>query len=224
MKNILVGIIGEDKDCEEILFKGFKKFYPDLIVLLTKEKFIKKSEKIEKNLSKFDIDIDIRKISDFPHLEEVFMAIRDLTNIYKGENLVINVDVDYMTSCLVLSSSFVNGIQAIGILGEEVIAYPIMKFSYYNAINDKKMYLLDLINKKGEFDSMEDLSKKAKMSLPLIAYHLRGNRDSEGLVSMNLVDTFKKDSTVSIKLTDLGKLIANGYVDVNGNPNCKRKK
>ena len=137
-----------------------------------------------------------------------------MTNLYKNDTLVINVDADYMTSCLALSSSFVNGVQAIGVLKDEVIAYPIMKFSYYNAINDKKMDILKLINDKGKFSSMEELSKKSKMSLPLIAYHLKGNRDSQGLVQMNLVETHKKDSSVCINLTELGKLIANGYVDI----------
>ena len=51
----------------------------------------------------------------------------------------------------------------------------------------RRWEILRHINNKGEFDSMEMLSKKSKMSLPLIAYHLRGNKDSEGLVSMNLV-------------------------------------
>ena len=214
MANVLIGIIGEDKDCQEIILKGFKRFYPDNVVLLTKRKFMKKSFKISKTLEKLEIKTDIREIGDNPHLEEVFMKIKDMSNLYKGDNLVINVDVDYMTSCLALSSSFVNGIAAIGILGKEVISYPIMKFSYYNAINDKKMELLRLINEKGEFSSMEELAKKSKMSLPLIAYHLRGNKDSEGLVAMNLVNTVKKESSVCIELTELGKLIAKGYVDV----------
>ena len=215
MANVLIGIIGEDKDCEEILFKGFKRFYPNVVVLLVKSKYIKSAKRIEKNLKKHDIDIDIYEISNFPSLEEVFMKIRDMLSLYEDDVIVINVDCDYMTSCLALSSAFVNGIAAIGILGDEIIAYPIMKFSYYNAVNDKKMEILRLINDKGEFDSMEMLSKKSKMSLPLIAYHLRGNRDSVGLVSMNLVKTKKTKSGICVKLTELGKLIANGYVDIN---------
>jgi hypothetical protein len=221
MENILIGIVGEDRDCEEILVKGFKRFYPDKVILLTKEKYISKGKKITKNLEKFDIEIIIKEIVNNPNLEEVFMKIRDLNNIYKGNNLVINVDVDYMTSCLALSSSFVNGIAAIGILGKEVISYPIMKFSYYNAINEKKMELLKIISDEVEFNSMEDLAKKSKMSLPLIAYHLRGNKDSDGLVAMNLIETEKKESSVKIKLTELGKLIAKGYIDVKS---CSTKK
>ncbi len=214
MKNILIGIIGEDNDCEEILFKGFKKFYPDIIVLLTKKKYLKKSKKIESNMNKFDIKIDTREVSDSPNLEEVFMKIKELENYYKNNSIVINVDTDYMTSCLALSSSFVNGIAAMGVLKEEVITYPIMKFSYYNAINDKKMKILNIVNKKGPISSMEELAKLSKMSLPLIAYHLRGNRDSQGLVEMNLVMTKKIDSSVCVSLTELGKLIANGHIDV----------
>lgn len=214
MVNTLVAIIGEDRDAEEVLFKGFKNFYPESIILLTKSKCLKSSKKIKSNLSKFDINIDIEEISNFPQLEEVFMKIRDITNLFKGDTLVINVDTDYMTSCLALSSAFVNGVQALGILGDKIIVYPIMKFSYYNAINEKKMNLLKILNDKGKVGSMEELSKLSKMSLPLIAYHLKGNRDSKGLTEMNLVETKKKESSVCVSLTELGKLIANGYIDV----------
>ena len=139
MTNVLIGIVGEDKDCEEVLFKGFKRFYPDVVVLLVKSKYVKSAKRIEKNLRKHDIDINVYEISNFPSLEEVFMKIRDMQSLYDEDTIVINVDCDYMTSCIALSSAFVNGIAAIGILDDEIIAYPIMKFSYYNAVNDKKM-------------------------------------------------------------------------------------
>ena len=38
MKNVYVAIIGEDDDAQEVLFKGFKKFPANEIVLLTKKK------------------------------------------------------------------------------------------------------------------------------------------------------------------------------------------
>ena len=118
-----------------------------------------------------------------------------------------------MSSCLALSSAFVNGIAAIGVLEDQIIAYPIMKFSYYNAINDKKMQLLKLIHEEEKVESMEKLSKLSKMSLPLIAYHLKGNRDSKGLVEMKLVETARENGSISLELTDLGKLIVGGHVD-----------
>ncbi len=222
MENITIAVIGEDRDAEEILIKGFKNFRPDKVILLTKEKHIKTGENIAKNLEKFNIKTQTKKIGNFLQLEEVFKEIRDLSTLYSKENLVINVDTDYMSSCLALSSAFVNGIAAMGVLNDKIIAYPIMKFSYYNAINDKKMHILKTINNNQNIESMEKLSKLTGMSLPLIAYHLKGNRDSKGLIEMNLIDTKRENGCVSIFLTELGKLIVNGYIDVDC-PKCPKK-
>ncbi len=212
--NIVVAIIGEDSDAEEILFKGFKKFSPTRLILLVKKGYIKKADKIQKNLEKFNVESEQREVSSFLYLEEVFMEIRKIVELYKDETVVINVDCDYISSCLALSSAFVNGVPALGVLKDKIIAYPIMKFSYYNALNEKKLMLLNLIFESGEIESMEKLSKMSRMSLPLIAYHLKGNRDSQGLIEMNLVETEKKNGALVLKLTDLGKLIANGDVDI----------
>lgn len=211
-KNLVVGFIGEDEDAGDVLFKGFKEFHPKRVVLLIKKSNLNKEKEIKEDLKKFSIDCDVVKVGDNLHMEEVFLEIQKITQKYRGYNIVINVDTDYYTSCLALSAAFVNGIIAIGMLKEEIIVYPIMKFSYYNALNDKKFELLRLIDKEGRISSMEKLAKLSKMSLPLIAYHLRGNRDSKGLVEMNLVDTKRTKTSVEISLTTLGKLIVKGSV------------
>ena len=220
MANVIVAIIGEDKDADEILFKGFKSFKPDIAVLFVKEKYEKKGKKISKELDKFNVETKITSVPNFLKLEDVFMFVKDTSQLYKDDHIVINVDTDYMSSCLALSSAFVNGIAAIGILGDQLISYPIMKFSYYNAINDKKMHILHTINKNKSIESMEKLSKITGMSLPLIAYHLKGNRDSKGLVEMSLVETERENGALRIHLTDLGRLIVNGCVDFDC-PTCK---
>ena len=45
-----------------------------------------KSSKISENLKKFNIKVEIREISDNTQLEEVFMKISDLNNLYKKDN------------------------------------------------------------------------------------------------------------------------------------------
>lgn len=213
MVNLVIAIIGEDEDAGEVLFKGFKKFPAQKVVLLVKEGQNEKAKDIIKDLEKFGIEYEERVVSEFLELEEVFREIKYVSDYYKDESIVINVDTDYMSSCLALSSAFVNGILAIGILKEEIMAYPIMKFSYYNAINEKKMELLRIISKEKKIRSMENLSKLSGLSLPLIAYHLKGNRDSKGLVEMNLVETKRESGSLSICLTDLGRLIVGNSVD-----------
>lgn len=214
-KNLIVAIIGEDTDAGEVLFKGFKEFPAQKVVLLVKEGYEDRSEVIVKDLDKFSIEYDIRKCSLELQMEEVFLEVKKISELYSNYSIVINVDTDYYTSCLALSSAFVNGIIAIGILKEELIVYPVMKFSYYHALNKKKMELLTIINKEVKIESMEKLSQLAGLSLPLIAYHLKGNRDSQGLVEMNLVETFREGGSVALELTSLGKLIVKGGISCN---------
>ncbi len=209
-KNIIVAIIGEDDDAGEVLFKGFKEFSPDKVILLVKKNYVLKAKEIMGSLEKFGIESELKEVSENMQMEEVFLEIKKITQLYLEDSVVINVDTDYYTSCLALSSAFVNGIVAIGMLKDEIIVYPIMKFSYYNAINEKKLELLELISREGIVESMEKLSKLSKLSLPLIAYHLRGNRDSKGLIEMNLVKTNRNKGLIELSLTSLGNLIIKG--------------
>ena len=60
--------------------------------------------------------------------------------------------------------------------------------------------------------SLDELSKKTKMSLPLVSYHINGNLKSEGLKELGLVETSGKKRKVEINLTRLGKLLIEGYI------------
>lgn len=212
MKTVLLAVIGEDDDAGEVIHRGFEIIKPDTIVLLVKKGFEKYAKRLEKEYFSETIEIKTDYLSKDPLMEEVFMKVKYYSEYYSDDSVVINVDSDYYTSCLALSSAFVNGIAAIGMLKDEVIAYPIMKFSYYNAINEKKFSLLDTIYQSGRINSMEELSQLSNMSLPLIAYHLRGNKDSKGLIEMNLVETEKNNGTIAMELTPLGRLIVKGAI------------
>ena len=90
---------------------------------------------------------------------------------------------------------------------------PVLKFSYYKLLTDKKMELLQLLYRKKDCcSSLEELSKKAKMSLPLISYHINGNLKSEGLKSLGLVETAEKKGKVDVKLSMLGRMLVRGYI------------
>ena len=60
--------------------------------------------------------------------------------------------------------------------------------------------------------SLEELSKKTKMSLPLISYHINGNLKSEGLKDLGLVETMEEKGRIAVKLSTLGRLLVKGYI------------
>lgn len=100
---------------------------------------------------------------------------------------------------------------------------PVLKFSYYRLLSDKKLKILQVLAQdKTCCQSLDELGKRSKMSLPLISYHVNGNLKSEGLVSLGLVETSERDGKVAISLTMLGRLLVKGYVKPSDSENRER--
>lgn len=62
------------------------------------------------------------------------------------------------------------------------------------------------------FNSMQQLATHLKMSLPLVAYHIRGNKDSLGLVRLGLVNSkpnhpLNRTMGNKIQITRLGQIM-----------------
>jgi len=211
MKQVIIAPCGEDLDA---LFIGLREFPTEKIYLLCPEEDINKAEKAQKELEKFKIPIIIKKIKGNVW-EETFKAVAEIKEIEKDKELIINVSAGGHNSgkCAACSAAFVNGIKAFEIEGNEVQLLPILRFSYYKVIQDKKMEILKtLFNNKECCGSLEELSKKLKMSLPLISYHINGNLKSEGLKQLGLIYTTEDKGRIKVNLTTMGRLLVKGYV------------
>jgi hypothetical protein len=115
--------------------------------------------------------------------------------------------------CAATSAAFVNGLRAISVIGEETMLLPVLKFSYYQLLSDRKMDILrTLYIEKDCSASLEELNHKMKMSLPLLSYHINGTTKTEGLRHLGLVETIEEKGRVKVILTTLGKLLVKGYV------------
>ena len=73
------------------------------------------------------------------------------------------------------------------------------------------MQILKLLYGQSTF-SLDELSKRTGMSLPLISYHINGNLKSEGLKDLGLVETTEHKGKVNISLSVLGKMLIRGHV------------
>jgi len=145
----------------------------------------------------------------------MFQAVKEIKEIEGDKNLIINAATGDAGShkCALCSAAFVNGLKAFTVYGNEVSMMPIMKFSYYKILTDKKMDILKFLYKNKDCcGSLEDLSKALNMSLPLLSYHIHGNLKSEGLKEMGLVTADEWKGRVKVSLTLLGKLMVKGYV------------
>ena len=208
-KNIIVAPVGDNMDA---LYIGLREFPTERIILLAPPERVKEAEKAIQDLDRFKIPAKIIEIKG-NIWEEMFRKIAEIRQAEKDKSILVNTATgDRMTTCAATSAAFVNGIKAFSVDNGMTMLLPVLKFSYYRMLTDRKMEILKMLSKPDCCISLEELSKKTKMSLPLISYHTNGNLKSEGLKEMGLIETTEKKGKIEIKLSTLGRLLIKGYV------------
>jgi DNA-binding transcriptional ArsR family regulator len=209
-KHIIIAPVGGRS---EAIFSAIREFPTSMVLLLAEPEHAKAAEKVKKDLERFKIPSPIRQIEG-PLWEEVFRIVREtVEQAPKEAEVIISVTSgkEFMR-CAATSAAFVNGLKAFGVTEDgEIVLFPVLKFSYYNLLSERKMRLLSLLA-KDEYVSLEELGRHAKMSLSLVSYHINGNLKSDGLKQLGLVDTSERNGRVHIQLTTMGRLLLKGYV------------
>ncbi|MBI1935800.1 helix-turn-helix transcriptional regulator [Candidatus Woesearchaeota archaeon] len=209
-KNIIIAPVGDNMNA---LYVGLKEFPTERVYLLAPGDYSKAAEKASKDLERFGTPSKIISLKG-DVWEDMFRKIGEITFAEKGNNVIINTATgDRTTTCAATSAAFVNGIKAFSIEKGTAMLLPVLKFSYYRLLTDRKMDILKMLAKPDCCMSLEELSKKTKMSLPLISYHINGNLKSEGLKEMGLAETNEIRGRLEIKLSMLGRMLLNGYVN-----------
>ena len=211
MAHTVIAAVGDNMDS---LFVGIREFPTKKIILITSEDRLELAEKTKKELEKFKLPVQIKKVEGNPW-ESTFEAVKQIKEIEGDKDLIVNAASGDAGSykCALCSAAFVNGLKAFTVNKNEVMLMPILKFSYYKILTDKKMDILKFLHKNKDCcASLEELSKQLKMSLPLVSYHINGNLKSEGLKEMGLVMADEWKGRIKISLTLLGKLLVKGYV------------
>lgn len=211
MKHIVVAPVGGESDS---IFLGIREFPTNRVILMAGGDDLKEAEKVKNDLERFKIPTRIEQM-DGPVWEEVFRIVHEIVeHVPEEQEVLINVASGRgLMNCACTSAAFVNGVKAFGMNDKgEAMLLPVLKFSYYKLLSDRKMKLLQLLNEGDCCSSLEEMSKKSKMSLSLVSYHINGNLKSDGLKQLGLVSTSEKSGRVHIHLSTLGKLLLKGYV------------
>ena len=210
MKHTIIAPVGDNMDA---LFVGLREFPTEKVVLVSHTDMAEDAEKAKQDLERFKIPTDVVKIKG-NIWEEMFRVMSEITkNGTSAENILINVATgDRNTRCAATSAAFVNGVKAFAVDEDRASFLPVLKFNYYKLITDKKMKLLKIMLEDNCCSSLEQLSKKSGMSLPLISYHVNGTPRSQGLKSMGLIETEDVGGRVSVRLTRLGRVLVQGYI------------
>jgi len=212
MKHVIIAPLGPYMDD---LFVGIREFPTERIILVSSKEKMKEAEATKKKLEQFRIPCTIKEIRSDTHIwEATFEAIAQIKSAEKDKELLINVSTgDRETRCAATSAAFVNGIKAFGVEGNEAMLLPVLKFSYYKMLTDKKLDILKVLASNPKCcSSLDELSKKTNMSLPLISYHINGTLKSEGLKELGLIETLEKKGRMEINLSMMGRLLVKGYI------------
>lgn len=193
------------------LFQVLETLPSKKIILLSQPKNQKKAEETKQILEGEGKEVQLLPLTD-NLWESVFERILQLKPLEKEYELILHTSTgDRFTECVFTSASFVHGIKAIA-GGKDFQLLPIMKFSYYKVLTEKKLELLRILENDSCCSSLEELSTMSGMSLPLISYHINGTLKSEGLKELGLVETTEEKGKISTNLSTLGKLMVKGYI------------
>jgi len=207
MRTIVIAPVGDNIDA---LYIGLREFPVQKVILLSPPNRIKTAQGVKKDLDKFKIDVSIEEVKG-NLLEGIFEKIAKIKEIETDTDILVNVATgDRMSTCAALSAAFVNGLKAFGVEEDKVMLLPILRFSYYKILTDRKLGLLKLVNEGPK--NLEQLSKQANMSLPLISYHVNGNLRAEGLKQLGLIETTEIKGRVNVNISTLGRLLVKGYI------------
>ncbi len=210
-KYILVATVGEDNDG---VYHAIREFPTEKYYIVCSEANLEQVDVISRELGRFNIGVKIITLKE-PLLLEMIGAFAKIKNAEGAGSILVNLTCGTkVATCAALTASFINGLKAFYISGGEVVFFPIMKLSYFNLLSERKREILSFL--RGAPDccsSMDDLSKKMRMSLPLISYHINGTADSRGLAEEGFVKLITgAHGKNQIMLTEMGKLIIEGYL------------
>lgn len=209
MTNLVIAPVG---DYMKNLFIGLREFPAARVVLIATKNQLEKAKETQKDLDKFKIATQIIEIEG-SIWEAFFQKIAELKRLEKDQEIIVNTATgNRLTQCAVTSAAFVNGLKAISVENEETILLPVLKFSYYKLLTDKKMEILKHLGDESCCASLDELATRTGMSMPLISYHVNGNLKSEGLKELGLVDTLENKGRTDIRISTLGRLLLKGYI------------
>ena len=208
-QTVLIVPVGDDLGSLDVVLNEFT---PGMLYLLSPLSRMEEAAKLQKKLISRNVPSSIIDIKGDLWMD-FFARVAELKDAHHGaEIIVVTSTGDKMSSCAMTSAAFVNGLKAVSVDGGKTMLLPVMKFSYYKLLSDRKMQLLEILDTPGSHFTADELKKRSRMSLPLVSYHLNGNLKSEGLVQLGLAEVIKSKGRSRISITLLGKMLLRGYV------------
>jgi len=209
LKTLQIAILGGN---DEAIFVGLRSFPAHKLVLIAPPDAMGQSATVSAKLAdtlRLTVSIVEIKVNS---IQMVLDTIGELIRKEAGafEDFLINVgSADRTLACAGVTAAFVYGVKAFDVSAEQPEMFPVMKFSYIEAVTAPKIAILRAIERSGgRGESLEILSGIMDYGKPLLSYHIRGSQESRGLESLGLVDIERgRRGRLQVKLTPLGRTV-----------------
>ncbi|HEV2227169.1 MAG TPA: helix-turn-helix domain-containing protein [Nitrososphaerales archaeon] len=212
MRYNIVAPLGENL---QSLFAVIREFPTEKIYLISTGKHREKLDELKAVADKLRINVQVVDLKG-SLLEGMFKIFAQIKSAVDENSLLVDISSgDNLENCAALSASYVNGLKALAIMEDKLMMLPVLKFSYYRLLPERKLAILTFLKTQPDCcSSLEDLAERTKMSHPLVSYHVNGNAKAEGLVTMGLIEThLGPRGKTQVMLTELGRLIAEGAIE-----------
>ncbi|MBI2598402.1 MAG: hypothetical protein HYW50_04355 [Candidatus Diapherotrites archaeon] len=201
-------VIAPFEDNARTVLSGIKEFPTEKVVLLVPSHSMAKAREALKEFELVKVPVELVELDSETDFEEVFGKIAHIKAKEKEKDLLLNLNSTHgLLSCILLSAAFVNGIKAFEIMNEKLMVFPVLKFSYYDILSDKKLLILKSLGEHDCCDSLEDISRRLKLGPSVVNYHVYGNDKNPGLKELGIVEIERQKGKVILKVTTLGKLL-----------------
>jgi hypothetical protein len=213
MKVLQIATVGEIPDA---VFVGVRAFPITKLVLLHTPPFAEAAHEVARKAGLIKLEVSVRRIEGEPLLG-CLRIVSELVRSERGkfDEIIVNTGSGpRMMTCSLLAAAFVNGIRAIDVMEDRLIALPVLKFSYSELVSEAKISILQALEKTGgQVGSLDELTQSTGMDKTLLSYHIRGGRGTKGLAPLSLVEVVRGvQGRLGIQLTQAGRLLLVGVL------------
>jgi hypothetical protein len=208
-RTLQIAILGGSEDA---VIVGLRNFPIHKLTLLTPNEAFEGAEKLAAKLrDALRLSVEVVRLSDttIPSmLETVGRLVKDGAEQF--QDYVINVgSASRALMPAAVTAAFVNGIDAFDVSGEQPVMLPVLKLSYADIVSGAKLEIIRAIERNGgQVNSLEELATLSKFGKPLLSYHIRGTKETRGLLGLGLVEIDRrKQGRLQVKLTGLGRIV-----------------
>src|SRR6267143_2498004 len=160
LKYNIVAPMGENL---ESIFTAIRDFPTEKVYLISKGKHLDRIDELKSVADRLKIDVQVIEIKG-SLLEGMFKTFAQIKTAVNDDSMLVDVSSgDNLDNCAALSAAYVNGLKAFAVIESKLMMLPVLKFSYYRLIPERKLATVMFLKTQPDCcSSLEDLAQRTK--------------------------------------------------------------